>query len=204
MRRRRTISPSAAAVEFVPANYFAPLDLRGLFPRQAPLEVDIGCGDGSYIVALAQQNSTHNFLGIERLVGRIRSACNKIAVRRLDNARILLVEASYAVAYLLPPQSVTTFHILFPDPWPKRRHQGRRVLDETFFRSVRRALVADGLIRIVMDQRDYFDQVCEDASRIFAIQSEAPASLSSTFQRRFEVQGARIYRLLLRKTSERR
>jgi len=202
MRERRTISPSAAAVEFIPANYFAPLNLSDMFPRQGPLEVDIGCGDGSYLATLAEQNPGNNFLGIERLEGRVRSACNKIARQRIDNARVLLVEANYAVAYLLPRRSVSTFHILFSDPWPKRRHQRRRLLDENFFRSLERALRPDGVIRVVMDQRDYVDQVRDDASGIFLIESEANAAFPSTFQRRFEAQGSPIYRLLLRKISE--
>ena len=201
MRGRRTISPTAAAVEFVPDNYFAPLNLRDVFPREAPLEVDVGCGDGSYLAALAADNPDHNFLGIERLPGRIRSTCHKIAHRQLGNARVMLVEATYAIAYLLPRESVTAFHILFPDPWPKRRHQRRRVLDEEFFRSLDSALCADGVIRLATDQADYFDEVRDIALKKFATERENAARLTSTFQRRFEDRGVPIYRLVLRKTS---
>jgi tRNA (guanine-N7-)-methyltransferase len=202
MRGRRTISPTAAAVEYVPANYFAPLDLRDLFPSEAPLEVDVGCGDGSYLAALAAENPDHNFLGIERLAGRIRSTSKKIAQRNLGNARVMLVEATYAVAYLLPPGSVTAFHVLFPDPWPKRRHQHRRVLDREFFRSLHRALLARGTIRIATDQADYFEQIRDVALPMFAHESENAANFASTFQRRFEECAVPIYRLVLRKTSD--
>src|SRR5436305_1588290 len=110
--------------------------------------------------------------------------------------------ANSAVAYLLRRRSVSTFHILFSDPWPKRRHQRRRLLDENFFRSLERALRPDGVIRVVMDQHDYVDQVRDDASGIFLIESEANAASPSTIQHRFEAQGSPIYRLLLRQISE--
>src|ERR1700742_4255009 len=90
----------AFAPEFVPESYFQALDLEPVFPRRAPLEVDLGCGDGSFLVALAKQNPQRNFLGFERLVGRVRSATRKIAHENLDNARVLRIESSYAVAYL--------------------------------------------------------------------------------------------------------
>lgn len=202
MRRSRTISLSAAAVEFVPPDYFAVLNLRAIFSREAPLEVDIGCGDGAYLAALAGRYPQHNFLGIERLAGRVRAACNKIAQQQIENARVLRVEAAYAVTHLLPPRSVTAFHILFPDPWPKRRHQRRRVLDENFFRSLERALVPGGNIRLATDQRDYFDRMREAAAEVFQMETSFDGLIGSTFQRRYEEAGAPIYRVLLRKTSD--
>ena len=202
MRRSRTISPTAAAVEFVPRDYFAPLDVLELFRREAPLEVDIGCGDGSYLAALAQKTPGHNFLGLERLAGRVRSACKAVAQRQLDNTRVLLIDASYAVAYLLPEECVTTFHILFPDPWPKRRHQRRRVLDQPFFEVLARALVTRGVIRVATDQRDYFEQIRDEASPFFLFENARTDSLGSTFQRRYEQTRAPIYRLWLRKISD--
>lgn len=201
MRGRRTISRCAAAVEFVPRDYFAPLDLRQLFPREAPLEVDVGCGDGAYLATIAEQSPERNFLGLERLAGRVRSACNKIAQRQLENARVLLIDASYAVEYLFPARSVAAFHILFPDPWPKRRHQRRRVLDDAFFDALKGALAPGGLVRFATDQRDYFDHVHEIARRKFTIKKPDNEVARSTFQRRFEEVGAPIYRLVLRNTS---
>ncbi len=66
-----------AAIELVPANYFAPLDLTTVFARPGRLEVDLGCGDGSFLVAMAQKFPERNYLGIERLFGRVRSACDR-------------------------------------------------------------------------------------------------------------------------------
>jgi tRNA (guanine-N7-)-methyltransferase len=159
MRTSTKLSPDAAAIEFVPQNYLAPLDLETVFGRTAPLEVDLGCGDGAFLAELAGQDRHKNFLGIERLLGRVRSACRKIAQRGLSNARILRVESSYAVRHLFSAQSVTAFHLLFPDPWPKRRHQRRRIVTTEFLDSIHRALAVNGLLHVASDQTDYFEQI---------------------------------------------
>src|SRR6266446_8855037 len=113
------------------------LDLEKLFRRNAPLHVDLGCGDGSFLCALAQRMPEKNFLGIERLVGRTRTVARKAA--RIGNVRLLRMEISYAVRYLLPPASVETFYLLFPDPWPKRQHWQRRIVNENFLRAISQA-----------------------------------------------------------------
>ena len=83
------------------------LDLEKIFARNAPLHIDLGCGDGSFICALAQRMPEKSFLGIERLLGRIRIAARKAA--NIGNVRLLRMESSYAVRYLLPAGSVEKF-----------------------------------------------------------------------------------------------
>src|SRR4051794_39112655 len=96
----------ASEAELVPVNCFAPLELELIFGRSAPVQVDLGCGDGTFLAALAAENPDTDFLGIERLPGRVRAACRKIKRSDLTNARALRFEISYAVEYLLPPGSV--------------------------------------------------------------------------------------------------
>jgi tRNA (guanine-N7-)-methyltransferase len=189
-------------VELIPDSYVRRLDLPKIFARAAPLHVDLGCGDGSFLSALAERMPEENFLGIERLLGRVRSACRKAA--RIDNMRVIRVETSYAVRYLLPEQSVQVFHLLFPDPWPKRRHQRRRVMTSEFLRSVHCALAPQGVLRIATDQLDYFEQMqrLARADSQFAIVDPDHANLPLTqFERIFQEQGAPIHRLALRKVS---
>jgi len=178
------------------------LDLEKLFGRKAPQHVDLGCGDGSFLCALAQRMPEKNFLGIERLVGRVRAAARKAA--RIGNVRLLRMEISYAVRYLLPPASVETFYLLFPDPWPKRRHWQRRIVNRIFSRAISHALISGGMLYIATDRDDYFEKIKEiaRANPDFATVDFADIDLPHTkFERKFRAQDATIYRLELRKVS---
>ena len=188
----------------MPEDYLAPLDFDLLFGRSAPVEIDLGCGDGSFITLLAQQRLERNFLGIERLIGRVRSTCRKAARENLSNLRVLRVEIAYAVRYLVPPESVARFHLLFPDPWPKTRHHRRRIVTAEFLESIRNALVPGGILQIATDQADYFEQISRVTAVAPGLVIEDPsleaAHPVSTFGERFRQAGAKTYRLELRKS----
>jgi tRNA (guanine-N7-)-methyltransferase len=178
------------------------LDLEKVFGRKAPLHVDLGCGDGLFLCAVAQRMPEKNFLGIERLAGRIRSAARKAA--RLDNVRLLRIESSYAVRYLLPAGAVETFYLLFPDPWPKRRHHRRRIVTADFLNSVHAALGESGVLLIATDHLDYFRDVRRVAKQNsgFAAVGVVDVDLPLTkFHERFRAQGAPVHWLELRKVS---
>jgi tRNA (guanine-N7-)-methyltransferase len=194
------------------------LDLEKMFGRIAPLHVDLGCGDGSFLCELAQKHPEKNFLGIERLSGRVEKTRRKAT--KIDNVRVLQIETDCAVRYLLPPGSVETFYLLFPDPWPKRRHHRRRIVTPEFLDSIHAALEKDGVLHITTDHRDYFRHI---ECLAHAASQERPLKLDrfnrssfarfevidldetdlpfSKFEKRFRAQGAPIYRLSLRKTS---
>jgi tRNA (guanine-N7-)-methyltransferase len=166
--------------------------------------VDLGCGDGAFLAKIAAENPGKNFLGIERLLGRVRSACRKIERAGLTNTRIMRFEISYAVEQLLPIDSVATFYIMFPDPWPKRRHAPRRLITENFLLSLHRALRPGGTVRIATDESDYFRQITQlvAQSSHFSLIDDAsfPAAMSQ-FEKRFVQAGMSIHRLALRKVS---
>ncbi len=177
------------------------LDLEKIFERNAPLHVDLGCGDGSFLCALAQRMPEKNFLGIERLLNRVRTSARKAA--SLDNVRLLRMESFYAVRYLLPAESVERFYLLFPDPWPKRRHHRRRIVTPDFLGSIHAALEKNGSIYIATDDADYFRKIKEiaESDPSFAI-SDADVDLpQSKFGRIFREKGAPIQWLELRKVS---
>lgn len=194
----------ASGIELVPANCFKALDFAAIFRREAPVEVDLGCGDGSFLTALAVENPARDFLGIERLQGRVNSACRKIERAGLTNARIIRFEISYAVEHLLPPGSIEAFYLLFPDPWPKRRHAARRLVNANFLASLHRALVPSGAVFIATDELEYFRQILRvvSASKDFALVTDPKSALpSSKFEREFRQRGVPIQRLELRKVS---
>ena len=190
-------------IELIPETYVARLDLLTIFGRNAPLEVDLGCGDGSLLSELARRHPEKNFLGIDKLAGRIAKTCRKAAT--LENVRVLNVEISYAVRYLLPEQSVEAFYLLFPDPWPKRRHHRRRLVTMQFLDSIHRALESHGTFHIATDQLDYFWQIQRIATAHLGFDEVSSADANplplTKFERRFREQGAPIHRLSLRKVS---
>lgn len=189
-------------VELIPETYLENLDPVSIFGRSAPLRVDLGCGDGSFLCELARRNPDKNFLGIDKLAGRVAKACRKVGM--LPNVRVLNSESSYAVRYLLPKASVETFYLLFPDPWPKRRHHRRRILTNDFLESIHQALAENGVFRIATDQLDYFQQIRRRTGDHlgFAMVDLKDLDLPVTkFESRFREQGAPIYRLALRKVS---
>lgn len=193
--------------EVIPANYFEPLDLEAIFGCSAPIEVDLGCGDGSFLAAAAAANPAGNFLGIDRMAGRVRSACRKIELSNLSNARVLRCEVSYAVRELIPAGSVAAFHLMFPDPWPKRRHAPRRIVTKDFLDSLQRGLAAHGTVRIATDEREYYrkiERLAALAPEFVAIQEQEMPVAISTFEKRFRQDGLKIHRLVLRKVSSSR
>ena len=199
-----TALPVAADFEFFPADYFAPLDLVQVFPRPGPLEIDIGCGDGAFLVALAERFPERNFLGLEKLAGRVRRGCKKAFRLGLSNVRFLRIESAYAIQYLLAPASVEVVHLLFPDPWPKSKHRRRRIVTPDFLALLHRVLVPDGRFRIATDQQNYFEAMRELISPATFVEIMRPPEESfpvTTFEKHFLAEGAPIYRLELRKVA---
>jgi len=177
------------------------LDLEKIFGRKAPLHIDLGCGDGSFLCALAQRMPDKNFLGIERLLNRVSTSARKAAA--LDNVRLLRMESSYAVRHLLPAASVERFYLLFPDPWPKRRHHRRRIITPDFLGSIHAALQKNGSFYIATDDVDYFGKIEEIAESNSGFASgDADVDLpQSKFGRIFREKGATVHWLELRKIS---
>jgi tRNA (guanine-N7-)-methyltransferase len=180
------------------------LDIVELFGRKAPLHVDLGCGDGSFLCETARQLPMKDFLGIERLTKRVEKV--RLKAEKIENVRIVRADSLFALRDLLPESSVETFYLLFPDPWPKRRHQFRRTFTREFLDAVAVALERHGVLRVATDQLDYFQQM-ERLSRahlqfeILPPPPDDPVLPMTKFERRFREQGAPIYRLALRKIS---
>jgi tRNA (guanine-N7-)-methyltransferase len=199
--KRRAAASFYPVIELVPDSYVAPIDVPAIFGRAAPLHVDLGCGDGSFLCELAQRSPEENFIGIDKLVGRVAKTCRKAFA--LENVRVLNVEISYAVRYLLSEESVETFYLFFPDPWPKRRHHRRRIVTKEFLDSIQRALISDGSFHIATDQLDYFEQIRRIGRNHsgFTLSDDDVDLPTTKFERRFRALGAAIYRLSLRKVS---
>ncbi len=155
------------------------LELSLLFPQAQPLEVELGCGDASFLIQYAQLHPERNFIGVERLLGRIRKLDRKGRRAGLANVRGVRIESAYFLEYLLPSHCAAALHVYFPDPWPKRRHWKNRLINERFPGLARQALAPAGRVYLRTDNTDYFRQMTE----VFAAETafkpvEMPAALS--------------------------
>ena len=177
------------------------LEAAQLFGRDAPLHVDLGCGDGTFLSSLAAEHPDINFLGVERLLQRVRSSDRKAAT--LPNMRIIRSETLFALRQLLAPDSVTAFYLLFPDPWPKRRHHRRRLITTEFLDAIWECLIPNGRLFLATDHDDYFAAIRRSLSHTdrFAIGQSDWTLPTSTFERRFLAAGLNIHRVELRKIS---
>ena len=191
------------AVEFRPSDYFARQQLTDIFPNPAPLEIDLGSGEGAFILAMAARHPDRNFLGVERLLGRVRKVCRAIARQGFENARIVRIETAYALRFLLPLGSVSVAHVGFPDPWPKRYHQRRRLVQDGFMEALHSTLAEGGELRVKTDDEPYFqwmERVFERAKGWQRVEWIEEADYPITdFERRFTAQGLPIYRARLLK-----
>ena len=142
-----------------PASWFERLRPEEMFGRAGELEVELGSGDGSFLVAWAAAHPERHFVGVERLLGRMRKLDRKSQRAGLRNVRGLRIEAGYCLEYLLPPGSVSALHVYFPDPWPKRRHRKNRLVNERFPGLAAAVLRPGGWVHLRTDDLDYFQQM---------------------------------------------
>jgi tRNA (guanine-N7-)-methyltransferase len=189
-------------MELLPPSIVEPLVLSEIFSTDRLIEVDLGSGSGKFLIESAVNFPDRNFLGIERLLGRVRKTCRVASEIGLTNLRVLRLELDYAVSYLLPENSVWRFHLNFPDPWPKRRHHTRRVVDFDFLQAIYRSLADGGELWIQTDHEAYFQQISKVAAGSdLWIQTEwsDEGYPRSDFEELFLAKEQPIYRLRLRK-----
>lgn len=185
-------------------------DVFGPSERARPIEIEVGVGKGTFLLARAKQRKDVDFLGLEYARAYACYAADRVRRAGLTNTKILCAEAGEVFRAAIPDASVFRVHVYFPDPWPKRRHYRRRLLQPTFVRRVRRVLCPGGQLLIVTDHRDYFEHICRTLSAVdgFA-ETNFPRLLDSdehivgtNFEKKYFEQGRYMYRKALLKRRE--
>lgn len=190
--------------EFLPSDYFRQVDKIEIFPIDQALEVDLGCGDGSFLLGMAEHHPDRNFLGVERLLGRVRKVCKRANRLKLHNIKTLRLESRYTVEWLLAPGSVSRLHLLCPDPWPKVRHHRRRLIQQDFLAAVFKVLEPGGEFLFKTDHDEYFEWAQEQVAEFGRFESldwpeDAFFYPKTDFQIQWEAEGKRLQGLRLRK-----
>ncbi|HNQ23056.1 MAG TPA: tRNA (guanosine(46)-N7)-methyltransferase TrmB [Phycisphaerae bacterium] len=137
------------------------VDPRLWFAAPGPLEVEIGCGKGGFLLHRARTQPHVCLLGIEWANKYFRFCADRMARWQLANVRVMRTDAREFVVHHLQAECVTTLHLYHPDPWPKKRHHKRRLVQAPFVAAVARVLAAGGRWRIQTDHEDYFQSIRE-------------------------------------------
>ena len=184
------------------------IDSVALFGNSHPLEVEIGCGKGKFLIARAMENPYINFLAVDVVWKWMKYGVRWSEKRALENIKFSKADVKEIIQYGLAPESVAVFHVYFPDPWPKRRHRKRRLVAGAFLELLHSRLVPRGLIELATDHPDYFKQmraavvqsgihwrrVVETADeRLFTAQSK------TNYEFKYEAAGRRLNYLELQK-----
>ncbi len=137
----------------------ARVDLDALFGRPAPRIVEIGFGMGETSAAIAAAHPENDYLGIEVHTPGVGSLCKLVAEMNLGNLRIVQHDAVEVLRDMLAPASLAGVHLFFPDPWPKKRHHKRRLLQPAFLSLLASRLQPGGTIHCATDWQEYAEQM---------------------------------------------
>jgi tRNA (guanine-N7-)-methyltransferase len=138
-----------------------PLDFARVFGRHAPVVLEIGFGMGETTAEIAASNPQIDYLGVEVHAPGVGSLLRMIETRQLTNLRIVQHDAAEVVEHMIPAASMSGIHVFFPDPWPKKRHHKRRLLQVDFARLLSSRLRPGGYLHIATDWEEYAEWILE-------------------------------------------
>ncbi len=175
-----------------------PLDWRRLFRREAPTDVEIGSGKGKFLNELAAAHPERNLLAVERSPKYHRLCCQRAERRGLENVRLIRTTAEDLLFRLIAPGTVSRIFVLFPDPWPKKRHHKRRFFQPATMPALRDALVPGGHLLVKSDHPDYaavIDEVLRSAPgfRLLAVDDVFGGLPTTGFEQKYVAEGRRIH-----------
>lgn len=172
-------------------------------------ELEIGSGKGTFLVQHAPLHPDTQFLGIEYAAAFFRHAADRIRRHNITNVRMLHAEAGLFVRQYIPDACFQTVHIYFPDPWPKKRHHKRRLVQAPFLEHLHRILKSNGEVRLATDHGDYFQSMLEHASKVTMLFEKLPYEppesaedgelVGTNFERKYRREGRNFNGMVLRK-----
>jgi tRNA (guanine-N7-)-methyltransferase len=172
-----------------------PLDLDAVFGRRAHHILEIGCGMGETTATIAAEHPQNDYIGIEVHTPGVGSLLKEIATRELSNLRVIQHDAVEVLRDMIAPASLSGIHIFFPDPWPKKRQQKRRLIQPGFVGLLASRLAPSGYLHCATDWEDYALQMLEVLSGEALLQNMANGFMPRPPYRpqtKFETRGLRL------------
>jgi tRNA (guanine-N7-)-methyltransferase len=171
------------------------IDLDRVFDRNAPKVLEIGFGMGETTATIAAQHPENNYLGIEVHTPGVGSLLKTIAEHNLTNVRIIQHDAVEVLRDMIAPDAFDAVHVFFPDPWPKKRHHKRRLLQPEFISLLVERMKAGAYLHVATDWQEYAEQILDAFSReprlANTAQDYAPRPVYRP-QTKFESRGLRL------------
>ncbi len=141
--------------------YYLPIDLSQVFGNNKDSALEIGFGDGSFLIETAKNYTDWNYIGIEIKVKRFRKAVKRAEGENIANLKFLLMDVRIAVEEVFYPNAFSKVYINFPDPWPKERHKKHRIINTQFLSKLSRIIKPKGIIEIASDHEEYISSILE-------------------------------------------
>jgi len=186
-----------------------PISWPELFGNDHPVELEIGMGKGTFLNEQAKARPDTNFFGIEWARWFWLYASDRLRRNGCVNARTVRAEAAFFLREHVAAASLSVLHIYFPDPWPKKRHHKRRLIQAPFLLEIVRVLQPGGRLQVVTDHADYFQQIepLLLASPLKVIEYNRPGSaaegefVGTNFERKYRREGRPFYALAAAKSA---
>lgn len=193
---------AAGCAEVEAADGLFAINPAAIFGSSAPLEIELGAGTGDFIVARAAEFPERNFLAIESsgVVSRMLAVrCGRAALR---NLRVLRMDGRTLVNLMIGSESVSSYHVYFPDPWPKERHHKRRLFTPYLVANLERTLAPGGALYVATDVGEYAGEIFAmlDATALVSSAEEVPGCVKTAFGRKFVASGKAIHARAYRKS----
>ena len=180
------------------------LDLEELFGNDRRVVLEIGSGKGRFLIGSAMEQPEVNFIGIEKSLHYHRVILARVAKRALPNVRLINFDAFAVLRDMLADGSLSEIHIYFPDPWPRKREQKRRIIRAEALEQMRRVLVPGGAGTFVTDHRDYFEVAAPLIAAYFEAETRVPGPGDpprTNYEAKYREEGRAIYEVKFRNRS---
>lgn len=175
---------------------FILLDLQRLFGNSNPVVLEIGSGTGRFLIGSAIERPEVNFIGIEKSLHCHRVIGKRIAKRGLTNIRQINHDAFLVVRDMLPDASISEAHIYFPDPWPRKSEQKRRIIRPEVLEQLWRVMVPGARGVYVTDHQEYFEVAAPVIAATFPSEARTPAPSDpprTNYEAKYRAEGRPIY-----------